>query len=272
MVLLAIGAVITGIALGLTGGGGTLLALPFLQHVMGLPLAEATAASLAAVGVLSGVGALWRIRDGALKPRLGFMFAGAGWLGAPLGAWLHGQLPEAVIAVLFAVVVVIVAIRMWLNRADPPLATVKHDAGTGPVCRFSVDGHLRLTTRCGKRLVALGFGVGVLSGIVGVGGGFLAVPALMALTGLPLRAAVATSLMVVSLIAIAGWGSHVLLGHRAPLDVLGVFIAGGVVGLGLGSWLVQRIPQTVMRRGFAVLLLGVAVANVWPVLRQYLIV
>jgi uncharacterized protein len=267
MLMLILGGLATGLALGLTGGGGTLLAVPFLHQGVGLDLAAATSASLAAVAALSLSGAMWRLREGSTKPRLGLLFAGAGWLGAPVGAWLHSRAPESWLLAGFALVVLAVAWRMWRGQSDPPVGVTPHNDGTGPVCRFAADGHLRLTTRCGRRLSLLGFGVGVLSGLVGVGGGFLAVPALVALTGLPLRTAVATSLLVVGLIASAGWASHQMMGHGAPLATTAIFAAAGVVGLIIGSWLVRLIPQTVLRRGFALLLIVVAVINLIPLLR-----
>lgn len=262
--ILILGALCTGLALGLTGGGGTLLALPVLHRGVGLDLAAATTASLAAVAALSLVGAAWRWRAGEVKPRLALLFAGAGWIGAPVGAWLHAILAEQLLVVGFALIVLVVAWRMWGGRADPPLATTPPTDGTGPVCRFSVDGHLRLTSRCGVRLAALGAGVGLLSGLVGVGGGFLTVPALLALTGLPLRAAVATSLLVVGLIASAGWAAHAALGHAAPLGQTAVFAGVGIIGLVLGTWLVRRLPQGLLRRGFAVLLALVSLINLIP--------
>lgn len=264
MLAVILGGIVTGLALGLTGGGGTLLALPIFQRLVGLDFAQATTASLAAVAMLSLVGALSRLREGATKPRLALLFAGAGMLGAPFGAWLHQQMPVWLLVSGFSVVVLVVAVRMWGGRADPPLATTPRTADTGPACRFAADGRLQLTTRCGQRLALLGLGVGVLSGLVGVGGGFLAVPALMALTGLPLRSAVATSLLVVGLIAGSGWMSHQFLGHGAPAaSVLG-FVAAGLGGLVLGTALVRRIPPTAMRRGFAALLALVALGNLIP--------
>jgi len=264
MLAILIGGLLTGLALGLTGGGGTLLALPIFQRLGGFDLAVATTASLAAVSLLSLIGALARVREGATQPRLGLLFAAAGMLGAPVGAYLHGQVREPVIIALFAGVVVVVAGRMWRGPIDPPLATTPRTDAVGPACRFAADGHLYLTTRCGQRLVLLGFGVGLLSGLVGVGGGFLAVPALMALTGLPLRSAVATSLLVVGLIAASGWISHQALGHGAPALVVFGFVGAGLLGLGLGTVLVRRIPAPLLRRGFALVLIVIAIANCWP--------
>lgn len=261
---LIFGAIITGLALGLTGGGGTLLALPILHQAVGMDLSTATTSSLAAVALLSFTGSAWRWNSGDIKIRLALLFAGAGAIGAPLGSWLHALLPAPFLLGLFSAIVLFVALRMWSGKSDPPLVMAPPSDHTGPVCRFSTDGHLRLTTRCGFRLSLLGIGVGILSGLVGVGGGFLTVPALLTLTGLPLRAAVGTSLLVVGLIASVGWISHTILGHAAPMAQTGIFAGSGVIGLILGTWLVQRLSQPLLRRGFACLLVLVAIINLIP--------
>jgi uncharacterized protein len=267
---LIFGAIITGLALGLTGGGGTLLAMPILNQGVGLELSAAITASLAAVALLSFVGTAWRWNSGDIKIRLALLFAGAGAIGAPLGSYLHTLLPPSLILGLFSLVVLLVSWRMWFGKSDPPLVTTPANDNTGPVCQFSLDGQLRLSSRCGFRISLLGLGVGVLSGLVGVGGGFLTVPALLALTGLPLRAAVGTSLLVVGLIATVGWVSHTLLGHAAPLIQTSIFAGSGVIGLILGTWLVQRLPQQLLRRGFAILLILVAIINLIPLLKGVL--
>lgn len=265
MIAVILGGVVTGLALGLTGGGGTLLALPIFQRLVGLELAQAVTASLGAVAVLSLVGALGRLREGATRPSLGVLFAAAGAAGAPAGALLHRHLPEALLLGAFAAVVLVVAARTWLGRGLPLRAAGAPGGGTGAVCGFTADGRLQLTARCGLRLALLGLGVGLLSGLVGVGGGFLAVPALMALTGLPLRSVVATSLLVVGLIAGTGWVSHQALGHGAPAAAVLGFAAAGLAGLAAGTALVRRIPPVAMRRAFAALLAAVALANLVPV-------
>ena len=269
--ILIFGAIATGLALGLTGGGGTLLALPILNQGVGMDLSAATTSSLAAVALLSFVGTAWRWNSGDIKVRLALLFAGAGAIGAPLGSWLHTMIPPSVLVGLFSAVVMLVSMRMWRGKSDPPLVTTPLSEDSGPVCQFSVDGHLRLTSRCGVRLSMLGIGVGILSGLVGVGGGFLTVPALLALTGLPLRSAVATSLFVVGLIATVGWFSHTMLGHAAPLMQTGIFAGCGVIGLVLGTWLVQRCPQQLLRRGFAGLLILVAIINLFPLFKGVLL-
>ena len=265
--ILIFGAILTGLALGLTGGGGTLLALPILHQGVGLELSAAITSSLAAVALLSFVGTAWRWNSGDIKVRFALLFAGAGALGAPLGSYLHTLLPASFLLGLFSIVVLLVSMRMWFGKSDPPIVMTPPSDVTGPVCQFSIDGKLRLTSRCGFRLTLLGIGVGILSGLIGVGGGFLTVPALLALTGLPLRTAVGTSLLIVGLVATVGWISHTALGHAAPLLQTSLFAGSGVLGLILGTWLVQRLPQQLLRRGFALLLILIAIINLIPLFR-----
>ena len=113
---------ITGIALGLTGGGGTMLAMPFLMYGLGLRTHDAVAVSLVAVGVMAFVGALARLRAHQLQLHLGMLFAVAGMLGAPIGALAAHFLSDLVLTIGFAVLTLLVAVRLW-QRAHGPLPT-----------------------------------------------------------------------------------------------------------------------------------------------------
>ncbi len=121
---------VVGLSLGLTGGGGSIFAVPLLIYGLGVRPREAIGVSLAAVGVTALVGAVQRLRSGQVEVKTGLLFAAAGMLATPAGAWLGGRLPEAVLLVLFAGLMIAVAVRMWLKAArDPDEARAVRAAG-----------------------------------------------------------------------------------------------------------------------------------------------
>ena len=255
---------ITGLALGLTGGGGTMLALPFLMYGLGLPAHEAAAVSLIAVGMMALVGALARWRAHQLQLHLGVLFAIAGVVGAPIGALIAQHLPGKLLIGGFALLTILVAVRMW-RRGHGPLPT---DSAALPpnvllrnaACRFDPTGHLRLTSRCLRLLIPAGFITGIFSGLFGVGGGFVVVPALVLIAGIDIRQATATSLMVVAMVSGSGAITAFAGGVHADPWLVAIFACEGIVGLEFGSRFGRRLPEQVVQRGFAVVLVLVALA------------
>ena len=256
-----------GLSLGLTGGGGSIFAVPLLVYGLGLRPREAIGASLAAVGATALAGAIQRLRSGQVEIQTGLLFAAAGMLGTPMGAWLGGRLPESLLLVLFAALMIIVAARMWLMATRQPEETrvvraagaPPEIAGQGPTCRRDPSGRLAMTSRCAAVLVAAGLVAGVLSGLFGVGGGFVIVPALVLTSGMEIHRAVATSLLVIALVSGAGVASHLAAGRPLPWGLTGLFVAGGLVGMGLGTLLAGRISGPVLQIIFALAMLAVAV-------------
>ena len=264
MLLILIFGAITGLALGLTGGGGTMLALPFLIYGLGLPAHDAVAVSLVAVGAMALVGALARLRAHQLQLHLGVLFAIAGMLGAPIGALLAHLLSDLVLTISFAVLTLLVAVRLW-QRAHGPLPTdsaplpdsalLRHAA-----CRFDPTGKLRLTSHCLRLLIPTGFATGIISGLFGVGGGFVVVPALVLIAGIDIRQATATSLLVVALVSLSGAVGAFAGGVRVDPVLVAAFAGAGVVGLEIGSRFGRRLPERLVQRGFSVVLVLVAAA------------
>jgi len=254
-----------GLALGLTGGGGSVFAVPLLVYGLGTPLHEAVVISLAAVGVTALGGGLARMRDGQAEPRTALMFGLSGVLGAPLGAWLHPRFPEAVLLASFALLMLVVAVRMWRQARWQPEATRLIRAGSdpaddlaGPVCHYDAGGRLQFTSRCAIRLTLAGTVTGVLSGLFGVGGGFLVVPALVLIASLPMRRAVVTSLWVIAIVSAIGFAAHLLAGQRLNLTLTVGFVGGGLVGMAFGMAVGRRIAGPALQRLFAVMITTVA--------------
>jgi uncharacterized membrane protein YfcA len=235
--LALLGAVIVGLSLGLLGSGGSILTVPLLVYLVGQPEKVAIAGSLAVVGGIALAGAIPSALRGGVEWRSVGWFGVPGMLGTVLGAHLSRWIAGDVQLLLFAVVMLIAAWRM-----ARPGAASEH-AGT---------------PRSRAWIVIDGLGVGLLTGLVGVGGGFMIVPALVLLGGLPMHRAIATSLWIIALNAFSGLGKHLFVLDAAGLaldwPLLGLFTAIGAIGSVAGQKLASRLPQRLLRRGFAALL------------------
>jgi uncharacterized protein len=219
-------ALLIGILLGMLGGGGSILTLPMLVYVLGVESHRAIAMSLAVVGTTSLVAMVMHARKGAVQWRVGFPFSAAAMVGAYAGGSVGRHLPASVLLVAFAALMVTTSTLMLRGRKQPEAQTP---------ARLPI-------------MLGLGGVVGVLSGLVGAGGGFLIVPALSLFGGLQMRIAIGTSLLIISMQSAAGF-----LGHAEQLDLplLASIVAAAVVGSLLGSTLSSRVPAAQLRRGFA---------------------
>lgn len=224
-----------GMSLGLIGAGGSIVTVPVLIYVLGVDPHQAVAMSLAVVGVTSLVGAVSHARRGAVRSGAGALFAGSGVLSAYFGSRLTHLVPGDVLLVFFAVLMLVVASRMLLGNHETEAAR----------------------TWSSWRIVAAGLAVGLLTGFLGVGGGFLIVPALVLFAGLSMREAVGTSLVVIAINCAAGLAGHWRYGFdlRLTLIVAGLAAAGVL----LGSAFSQRVSGRHLQRAFAVFVLAVAV-------------
>lgn len=226
---------LVGLTLGLLGGGGSILTVPILVYVMGFEAKAAIAGSLAVVGLVSLVGAWRHARAGQVEGRTALIFGVVAMGGAYAGALSARFVSGPAQLVLFAGVMLVVAVFML--RARPPTA----------------DGRVAPPVLVG--LAALG--VGALTGLVGIGGGFLIVPALVLLLDVPMKRAVGTSLLVIFFNAAAGFAGYV--GQvTLPWGVLAAFGVCAVAGILAGSHLVRYVPAQILRRLFALFLVGVA--------------
>ncbi len=244
-----------GLLMALTGAGGGALGVPLLVLVMHLPMQQASAMSLLAVGLAGAIGALLGLRDRLLRYRAALMLGGTGMLAAPLGVTLAQRLSQPVLLALFAAFMLYTAWRMWRTGSPAAAAALRP---VQPAC-VRPDGELRLrwTPRCALVLGRVGATAGALSGLLGIGGGFVIVPALDRHTNLDLRSIQVTSLGVIALVALAGIAAAAAHGQLALDDAL-PFAAGAVVGLLLGRRLAPRFGTALLRRGFAVVAVGVA--------------
>jgi uncharacterized protein len=231
-----------GLSLGALGAGGSILTVPILVYAMGVPVQGATGTSLAIVGLNAATGALDQLRRGRSLLRTGMAFGVSGVLGAFVGVWLNHQLRGELVMLLFSLLMVAAAISMLLRRS----------------ARASLGSFQEHYTRAGwLRLLLIGLGIGLLTGFFGVGGGFLIVPALVLVLGLPMHLAVGTSLVAISLNALWGLLGNLGLGSLDwTLTIL--FAAGGFVGVLTGGKLSGHVPERTLRAAFAVLVVGLA--------------
>ncbi len=256
---------IVGLSLGLTGGGGSLFAVPLLVFGLAMSPSDAVAVSLLAVAAVALVGVLRQWRSGLLVPRGAALMAVGGVISAPLGSWLAGMIPAPALLLAFSVLMAFIAVLMWRTAGRTGVgkelpASAGADGGpAGIACRFDPGGRLRLTSRCALGLLLAGVATGILSGLFGVGGGFLVVPALMYATGMGIHRAVSTSLLVIVLVGASGFVAH--LAQRPLLDpsMVALFVVGGIAGLEVGGRLARRVSGRRLQRGFAAAIVCVSV-------------
>lgn len=238
---------LVGLVLALTGAGGGALAVPLLVFGLHLGMAEAAPTALLAVGASALVGSLVGLREGNLRYRAAGLIGVVGIGTAPLGVALAQRLPERFLLLASAAVLGWTAWRMAGLRLAPARAA----AAAPPPCRVDrADGRLRWTAPCAWALGSVGVVAGLLGGLLGVGGGFVIVPALTRLTDLDPRSIVATSLGVVTLVSI---GALAAAGHQGSLPgaVALPFGLAAVVALLAGRRLARRLPPQATRRSFA---------------------
>ena len=223
-------AVFVGIALGLLGGGGSILTVPLLAYVAGMEAKQAIATSLLVVGTTSAVAAVSHARAGRVQWRTGLFFGVAGMAGAYGGGVLARFIPGSVLLIGFAVMMIATAIAMLRGRKD-----------AGPV----EPGH-RIPV---PKVIAEGLVVGLVTGLVGAGGGFLVVPALALLGGLPMPIAVGTSLVVIAMKSFAGFAGY-LSSVSIDWKVAGMVTAAAVVGALGGARLTALVNPDSLRKSF----------------------
>ncbi|MBB3083264.1 sulfite exporter TauE/SafE family protein [Geodermatophilus sabuli] len=242
-VAIALGLVI-GALVGLLGGGGSILAVPALVYAAGQDLPQAVATSLLVVGITAVVALLPRLGQGQIAWRIAVLFGAAGVATAFAGAAVNRLLPADVVLGLFAALMIGAGVRMLSEKP-----------ATGAAC--AADGGRVNWRRCLPRTLAGGLVVGFLTGLLGVGGGFLIIPVLVLVLGLTMETAIGTSLLVVAVNSAAGFAAHA---GRVPLDVpvTIAFTAAAVAAALAAGRLATRLDTARLRRWFAYLVFVVA--------------
>jgi uncharacterized membrane protein YfcA len=247
---LAAGALI-GFVLGLVGGGGSILAVPLLVYVVGVASPHAAIGTAAvAVALNAATGLAGHARRGNVKWPCALVFAAAGVLGALLGAEAGKALDGEKLLALFGGLMIAIGAIMLLRRGEADNPDVHLDRQSA--------GHLL------PRLLPAGFGVGLLAGFFGIGGGFLIVPALVFATGMPAGVAIGTSLVVVTALGASTAGSYALSGY-VDWPLVGLLVLGGIAGSLPGQWAGRALAgrKQLLNAGFAALVIAIGVFVVW---------
>ena len=226
-----------GLSLGLLGGGGSILTVPILVYALGVEAKAAIASSLVIVGITSLAAMIQHARAGNVEWRTGLVFGAAGMVGAFGGGVLADFFSGRTLLLLFAGMMVATSIAMFRGRKE-----VADEAPHRPST---------------AKIVLDGVVVGAVTGLVGAGGGFLVVPALALLGGLPMKKAVGTSLLVIAMKSFAGY-----LGHASHVTIdaqlTAIVAASAVVGSLVGGIVASRVRPEVLRKGFAAFVLVMA--------------
>jgi uncharacterized protein len=235
---------VIGVLLGLLGGGGSILAVPALVYGAGVPLAAAVPMSLLMVGISSATALLPRLRHGQVAWRIAGVFGAAGAGAAFAGAAANRLVDARVVLLGFAVLMVVAAVQMLRERA-----------AEGGDCALPGGG---VNWRgCLPKAIGSGVVVGFLTGLFGVGGGFLIIPALVLLLGLPMASAVGTSLLVIVINSAAGFAAHSGDGNLDHL-LTAAFTLAAIAGSLTAARVADRLPADRLRRWFAYLVFAVA--------------
>lgn len=246
MIFAVLGALLIGLSLGIFGSGGSILTVPVLIYLLHHPDKVAIAESLAIVGAIALISSIPYALSRLVDWRTAFLFGIPGMLGTYLGAWIAAFVPGYVQLFVFAGVMLLAAVQMWRRsttdkKASPPPHPERRSA-----LKIGIDGVL----------------VGILTGFVGVGGGFLIVPALVLLGGLTMRRAVATSLFIIAIKSAAGFWKYLTvlenLDKSVDWSTIAIFVAVGALGSFAGKAINTRINQAALQRGFAVFLVIMA--------------
>jgi uncharacterized membrane protein YfcA len=247
--------VLIGLAIGGLGGGGGVLTVPLLVYLLGQSAQEATTSSVVIVGVTALAGVLARVRGGRIDGRTGLAFAAVGIPAAHLGTLLNQRVDDAVLLLSFAGLTLVAAAAMLLggHPADD-VADASAPAAGSTLVAAPPSARRRLWTAA--KVAGCGLAVGFLTGFLGVGGGFLLIPALVVALRMPMALAVGTSLLVIALNAAAAVVARV---GVAEIDwsVVAPFTAAAIVGTLLGTRVADRLPGRTLTRAFAALLVVV---------------
>ncbi|MER2491700.1 sulfite exporter TauE/SafE family protein [Catenovulum sediminis] len=263
MLEILIGAVI-GLVLGLTGAGGSIFAVPLLILLLDIPVQQAIGVSLATVAFSSLFGVLIRFTQRQIIWIPAVIFALLGAIFAPLGNWLNHQLPTSFIIIGFVMLTVLIAYKMWQSA---PVSTLKNNDVRAKFSIENKSSDLPCQSKQSKQAQGQAFSIsakstlglslaaattGIMSGLFGVGGGFLIVPSLLLLTRMKFSAAIATSLFVIAVISSSGFISFAQNSAYMDWSLILLISLGGITGMLLGFFLSRHLTTAKLQQSFSV--------------------
>ncbi|MCC7154795.1 MAG: sulfite exporter TauE/SafE family protein [Bryobacterales bacterium] len=236
ILLSGLGLTVVGVSLGLLGAGGSAIAVPVLVYVAGMDAHEAVAVSLVLISVASLFGMTLNARRGLVRWRAAAAFIPAGAAGAWLGSKWSAGLSSRTLLLVFSGLLIVVGAKMLIEKP--------HDVPGSPRGPITV--------------AAAAFAIGILTGLLGVGGGFLIVPSLIYMARLPVRESIGTSLGVIAANSLVAFAGH-MTNREVDLSVLPVFLVFCLAGITAGTYICHRSHPARLKRGFGALLIGLAV-------------
>lgn len=249
---------VSGALLGLTGAGGAIIAVPLLVFGLGLPMLDAAPVALLATAIGAATGALLGFRERILRYKAAVVMASFGLMFAPLGLWTATQLPNQPLLIIFSLVLFYVSISMYRRASEVTKGGYEENAG--PPCLLDeTRGKLTWTLPCFRAMIGAGALTGFLSGLLGVGGGFIIVPALKKFTNLPMRSITTTSMGVIAIVSLGSIASATVEGTMT-WDIGVPFAAGAFAGMLVGRSCGVRLNQLLLQQLFAVFAFVVACA------------
>lgn len=255
LILIPLGLAI-GLVMAMTGAGGGIIGVPMLVLVAGLTVQQAIPIALSAVFFGSLLGACIGWRKNHVRYRAALLMALTGMVLSPLGLWLAHRLDHQWLNLLFAILLLVLALRA-LTKKDGMLEAGEDFEQFTPCIRDDGTGKFQWNSRCAKYLSASGGAAGFMSGLLGAGGGFIIVPALQKYTDLNMASVIATSLSVTVLISFTVVVSSTVAGK---LDILAAwpFVSGTIFGIGIGYKITKKLNRQQIQKVFSYLLIVIA--------------
>ena len=254
--------VFIGILMGLTGAGGGILSVPLLVFVFHMPISQAGPIALTAVALSAGLGAAFGLSAKVLRYKAAMFMAIFGLLLSPFGLWVAQRAPNTPMLLIFSGILIYVSSKMFI-QATQTIAGNPPILATAPPCQLDMSiGKLIWTVPCARSLMFAGASAGFLSGLLGVGGGFIIVPSLKKFTDLPMKAIVATSLGVLAIVSTGGAVVSLVSG-TLNLSIAVPFSAGSLVGLLIGKILEKKISGPRIQQIFSVFTFLVAISLIY---------
>lgn len=244
--------------MGLTGAGGGILSVPLLVFFLGLPIAEAAPIALCAVALASSIGAILGFKKQILRYKAAGFMAVFGLALSPIGLWIAPQIPNAPLQILFSLLLLYVATRLFIE-ANYEIKGIPDKNRKPPPCLMNPIGKLQWTLPCARALLIAGGVAGFLSGLLGVGGGFIIVPALKRYTDLPVKSIVATSLGVLAIIS-GGGAIFSMVTGSLNIPVAAPFSIAALGGLLLGLLLGKKLSGPHLQLLFSIFTFLIAIS------------
>jgi len=248
-----------GLLMGLTGAGGGILSVPLLVFFLHLPMAQASPIALCAIAFSASIGAVIGLNNHTLRYKAAIFMSIFGLILSPVGLWIAKIIPNNPLIILFSAILFYTSIRLFHQASQSIKGTVPKEK-TPPPCKLDLSiGKLIWTVPCARSLMYAGAGAGFLSGLLGVGGGFIIVPALKKFTDLPMKSIVATSLGVLAIVSTGGAIISLAAGNLNVVIAL-PFSVGALLGLLVGKFLEMKITGARVQQIFSIFTFLVAIS------------